>query len=857
MTKVLYIQSYKRLCLQIELNMSNEIIRPNIVDLSALNTQENNFSLAVFKQIIYRHWKPALAVGITAFTGLFLFTAFQTPEYRSETLILLENPQNKESASVAPNQAMQGQYYSMTDLSTEIYVLRSNSMVAKAIEKLKNSYPEISVGEVVENLSIFQAANNEVPTDVLVVSYTDTDPEKTKAVLEALGSTYIDYSLEKQRSQATNAIKFIDSQLPDAQAKLDEAAKEIRHFRQVHQLVDPEESAMTAGQARRDIELEIQQTQIAIDLNHKQRQELENQFKELGQDSETMLASSVLAEDSVYQNLASQLKELETEYNLGTVNFRDNYHVMGNLKEQRKKLKNLLQERAEQVLGKSISPEILERIVLTPTYTDVSSSVDTNTSGTSGTSSTANTSSTSAPANTSNSSTDGASTDGAAAEGESSKGSVRSNVSGRTNIRQFDSKLSSEGSTSSTLGALANRRLALENEAATLQSQLASLRREKARADEQFINIPALQQTFTELKRQVELKSKSYNYLLERRQELEISEAEETAPWRILNAPFLPSKPVAPNIQQGLIQALVAGGFLGIATAFILQQLDQSVKQVEEIKQITRLPLLGVIPKVAEPRIEANIQTTKRSYSYYSSFTEGLRSLAMNLRYSVADDGQVKTLAITSSTSAEGKSTISYNLGVVLSELGLRVLVVDADLRKPKLHKMARIKNEVGLSDAVTTEDPWTDYVQSSSVDNLDIVTAGATSPNPIALLNSQKMKQLLREWEETYDYVILDTPPIGVIADAKSLANEVDSIMFVCAIQRASRKSIGNALDVLRQSQCDIAGVVANMVDPEFDYYAYSYYDSYYNKSRRTQNDTNTNPEDSKKGLLQQFRRR
>ncbi len=799
--------------------MSNEIIRSDVVDLSALNTQETGFSLAEFKQIVYRRWKPALAVGITVFTGLFLATALKTPEYRSETLILLENPQNQKSASVAPNKTPASQYYSMTDLSTEIYVLRSNSMVAKAVQTLKDRYPSISVGEVVGRLSISQAINNRVPTDVLVVSYVDTAPEKAKAVLEALGETYISYSLDKQRLQATNAIEFIDNQLPDAQAKLDDAAKEIRHFRQVHQLVDPEVSAMTAGQIKEGIASKIQQTQIAIDLNQKQREELERQFKELGQDSETMLASSVLAEDGVYQDLASKLKDIETQYNLGTVDFRDNFHVMENLQDKRQELKKLHQESAEQILGKSISPEILERIILTPSYTDVGRVADSS----------------------------------GAASGAESTSTSASNQASNPNSK---TGLSSKGSVGSTLGFFASRRLELQNEAATLQSQLASLRREKAEADNDFINIPGLQQTFTELKRQVELKSKSYNYLLERRQELEISEAEETAPWRILNAPFLPGKPISPNIKQGLIQALMAGGFLGVATAFILQQLDQSVKQVEEIKQITRLPLLGVIPKVAEPRIESNIHTTRQSYSYYSSFTEGLRSLAMNLRYLVADEGQTKTLAITSSTSAEGKSTISYNLGIVLAELGLRVLIVDADLRKPKLHKLAQVKNEVGLSDAVSSQDPWIDYLQSSSVENLDLITAGATSPNPIALLNSAKMKQLIQEWEDSYDYVILDTPPIGVISDAKSLANEVDSMLFVCAVQRASRKSISNALDVLHNSQCNVAGVVANMVDPEFDYYAYSYYDSYYNQSHKRNSKSDTNAEDGKKGLLQQFRR-
>ncbi|MDJ0592110.1 MAG: polysaccharide biosynthesis tyrosine autokinase [Pleurocapsa sp. MO_226.B13] len=791
--------------------MSNELIRSQTIDLSTINTQESGFSIAEFKQIVYRRWKPAVAMGIAAFTGIFLFIALKTPEYRSETLILLENSQNKEAASVAPNTTTASRYYSVTDLSTEIFVLRSNSMVGKAIKNLKARYPDISVAEVVGNLSIYQAAVNKTPTDVLVVSYIDTDPEKAKAVLEALGDTYINYSLEKQRLQASNAIKFIDSQLPDAQEKLDEAAKEIRQFRQIHKLVDPETSAVAAGQYKQDIALQIQQTQIALDLNRKQQQELERLLKELGQDSETMLASSVLGEDGVYQDLAGKLKDIETQYNLGTVDYYDNFHVMSNLKEKRQELKQLLQERAEQVLGKSISPEVLERIIVTPSYTDAQPPGD-------------------APnPNTNN-------------QGDSS-----------------GTEVSSEGS---TLGTLATRKLGLETEAASLQSQLASLRQEKARADDNFISIPGLQQTFTELKRQLELKSEAYNYLLERRQELEISEAEETAPWRILNEPFLPSKPIAPNIQQGLIQALIAGGFIGVATAFILQQLDQSIKQVEEIKQITKLPLLGVIPKVAEPRIEANIHTTRRSYSYYSSFTEGLRSLAMNLRYLMADEGPIKTLAVTSSTSAEGKSTISYNLAIVLAELGLKVLVVDGDLRKPRLHKLGQVNNEAGLSEAITTENPWTDYLQTNSIDNLDILTAGATSPNPIALLNSEKMKRLIEQWEADYDYVIIDTPPIGVIADAKSLAQEVDSILFIAGIQRASRKSIDNALDILRQSQCHLAGVVANLVDPEFDYYAYSYYDSYYNQAHQEDNDSdddelNSSRRSRRRGILEQFRRR
>ena len=684
--------------------MSNEIIKSGTIDLSSLNAlsdRETGFSLADFKQVVYRRWKPALAVGIASFTGIFLLTALKTPEYRSESLILLESPQNQEATSVAPTAAVASQYYSLKDLSTEIFVLRSNSMVAKAVEKLKSRYRDLSVAEVVKNLSIHQAIVNKVPTDVLAVSYTDTDPEKAKVVLETLGDTYVDYSLQRQKQQAANAIKFIDSQLPDAQQELDEAAKEIRTFRQVNQLVDPESSAVEAEGVQQNITEQIEQTKIAIALNQEQRRELERQLSELGQDSDTMVASSVLSQDGVYQDLATQLKDVETQYNLGKVDFTDDYHVMTSLKQKRAELKKLLQERAEQVLGRSVSPQVLERIVLAPSYTD-------------------------APAGEGNAS---------ATESQGSNTATESRTESGT-------KVSSEGSTLEILGS---RQLELQNQAASLQSQLASLKQAKAEADNKFLDIPGLQQNFMELKRQLKLKSQAYDYLLERRQELAISEAEEIAPWRVLNEAFLPSKPVSPNIKQGLIQALFAGGFLGVAVAFILQQLDQTVKQVEEIKQITKLPLLGVIPRVSEPSLVANIHTTKQAYSYYSSYVESLRSLGMNLRYLTADDKQIKTIAVTSSTSAEGKSTISHNLGIVLAEFDLRVLIVDADLRKPKLHKLAQISNETGLSEIITKQQSWSDCIHS--VDNLDLITAGATSPNPIALLNSAKMKQLIHEW--------------------------------------------------------------------------------------------------------------
>jgi capsular exopolysaccharide synthesis family protein len=817
--------------------MNNAIVRAETVDLNALSINKSEFPLEEIKQIVYRRWKPALAMAIVASTGMFLFKALQTPQYMSETQILVENPKTEQSAPVSLGEERIDRYYSIKDLTTEILVLRSHEMTVKALKTIQDEYPELQAAGILSNLNIYQAVINQVPTDVLIISYVDTDPERAKAVLDALGSTYVEYSLEKQRLQAANGIKFIDTQLTDAQQELEDAAKAIRQFRQVNQMVDPDSSAIQVSEIKGSLEEQIQITTTEIQINKNQLQEINYQLAQLGQDSETMVASSVLGQDGVYQNLASQLKSVETEYNLGKVTFHDTYHVMKDLKERRAELKKLLQERAEQVLGKSISPSVLERILLSTPNTD-SSSVE----STADTTSTSDVNIDSVETNT--------------IEPSASALSFGEANNTNSNPQSSGTKVSSEGS---TLGNLANQKLQLEQKAAILDSKLQGLLRTQSQLVAKFEQIPGLQQTFAELQRKLELKSEAYNYLLKRKQQLEVTKAEETAPWRVLNTPFLPAKPISPDIPQAILLAIIAGGFCGITTAFLLHKMDRRIMQVEEVKEITRLPIVGIIPKVDEPKVNVDIHTTRRSYSYYSSFTEGLRSLAMNLRYLVTETGRIKTLAITSSTSAEGKTTISYNLAMVLAEFNLRVLIVDGDLRKPKLHKLTNLQSERGLSDAITTDHPWTDFIKTSNVENLDIITSGGTSPNPIALLNSDKMKQLIQQWQEVYDYVLIDTPPIGVITDAKTIANQVDTILFVTGIQRVSRKAMSNALDILYGSQCNIAGVVVNMVDPNFDYYAYSYYDSYYNQS--PQNDANTNDDNNSENkisnILQQFRRR
>ncbi len=726
--------------------MSDRLTRSDALSVPA---QETDLSLSEVRRTLRRQWKSALGVATAVFTGILLLTVMQTPKYRSETLILLSG---RKTAPVAPGPEARQFYqswYISKNFSTEIQILRSRALVARAVSQLQETYSNLSVSQVLRNLSISQIEN----ADVLIVSYTDVDPQRAKAVLEALGAIYVDYSLERQRSQATNAIAFIDEQLPEAQKELDEAALTIRRFRESYRIVDPNAYALQVNQFMQSLEWQAQEEEIALSRTQRQYEQLRQQLVEAGQNPETALADAILSEDKVYQTLAGQLSEIESQYALARTRFRDIHPLVEDLRLQREEMENLLQGRTQEILESAVWQVDLGQ----------------------------------APP-----------------------------VSG----------------VGATLQNLANQLLRVETELAAQQSRLEAIRRAEAQVAVNFQRIPQLQQAYAELQRQLQVKSQAVNYLLKRRQELEIAEAQEMAPWEVLESPYLPIAPFSPNVERNLLLGLVAGGLLGVGTAMLLQRIDQRVKQVEEVKQLTKLPLLGTIPKVEHPLVRAIADPEEHHNYQYSSFTEALRSLAMNLRYLVTETGRIKVLALTSAGSSEGKTTVTYNLAVVLAELGLRVLVVDGDMRKPRMHKLARQSNEAGLSTAIATDRAWSEIVQAGEVENLQIITSGPKPPNPVALLDSQKMKQLLNEWRQVYDYVLLDTPPIGVMADAQSLANQVDTAIFVAGMGRASRGAINYAMELLRGTRCNLAGFVANFVDKDHDHYYYSYYYSYYHQS-------------------------
>lgn len=385
---------------------------------------------------------------------------------------------------------------------------------------------------------------------------------------------------------------------------------------------------------------------------------------------------------------------------------------------------------------------------------------------------------------------------------------------------------------------LTNKLLEAQNNLVSQQAQLEGIRRAEAEVGSRFKQIPSLQQGYTELQRQFELNSENVNFLLKRLQELKVTAAQENNAWDILSPPYLPTSPVSPNVGRNLLLGAIAGILLGLALAALLESFDQRLEGVEEARDLTKLPLLGSIPKgkqragalsVYHPTGKSiSLMEDRAPQPYNVELKEALYSLAFNLGDKGADN-DVKTVLFTSAIPSEGKSTITYNLGVVLADLGLRVLLIDAELRKPTLHKFLQITNNVGLTTAITTGRPWQEVVQSSGLDNLDILPSGSLRQNPIALLNSARMRSILSECRQTYDYILIDTPPIVGLADARSLLSKVDISVLVAAVGQSKRSLVAHAAEILRTSGCDITGLVVNFV-PKTDRSSYhQYYASYY----------------------------
>ncbi|MBD2143246.1 polysaccharide biosynthesis tyrosine autokinase [Anabaena sp. FACHB-1250] len=379
--------------------------------------------------------------------------------------------------------------------------------------------------------------------------------------------------------------------------------------------------------------------------------------------------------------------------------------------------------------------------------------------------------------------------------------------------------------------------------------------------------LPVLSRQYTEILRNLQIANESLNRFLAAREQLQIEIAQTELPWELIQAAFQPQYPISPDITRNLTLGFVASSLLGIGAAFLREQTDNTYHGVENVQDKIGLPLLGSLPfnknlvrnpslnltnigKDQEPEVVvdpliagdeiSNTSARRRSRSSYyygqGSFWESLQVLYSNIQL-LNSDRPIKSLVVSSAVPGDGKSTVGFSLAKTAAIMGKKVLLVDCDLRKSKVHKLTQLNNIWGISSLISSDIDVNQVIQEMpGLNDLSVITAGPLPPDPARLLSSDKMGQMMDYFSENFDLVIYDSPPLSGLVDARLVAVHTDGVMLVVRIDKTDKSALKQLIDTLKASPINLLGVVVNGEKfRRFGYnYNYRYSSYYYTKSKR-----------------------
>jgi capsular exopolysaccharide synthesis family protein len=285
------------------------------------------------------------------------------------------------------------------------------------------------------------------------------------------------------------------------------------------------------------------------------------------------------------------------------------------------------------------------------------------------------------------------------------------------------------------------------------------------------------------------------------------------------------SFPFFPSTSTTLFYSLAIGGLAGLVLALLRDWTDQRLRSAEEIQQVLGLPVLGIVPHMTGAHTPAE-RGRHLHLEPMSDVAESYRTVRTAV-YFGQPEAVAKTLLITSPAPGDGKTTLASNLAIAMAQAGNRILLLDADFRKPTQHKIFELTKRTGLSNVLAGEAKLDEVIQSTTISGLDILPCGPIPANPSEILNSQTFADLLEQLKARYDHVLLDSPPVMPVTDARILAASCDATLLSLRAEKTTRKGALYARDTLRSVGSQILGVVVNDVPRRKGIYGYYYSDT------------------------------
>jgi len=361
------------------------------------------------------------------------------------------------------------------------------------------------------------------------------------------------------------------------------------------------------------------------------------------------------------------------------------------------------------------------------------------------------------------------------------------------------------------------------------RTQEGLLRERMQGARQEMLDIQGKGIRYSILKREVDTNRQLYDGLLQRLKEISVAGGVGFNNISVVDRAQVPMLPYKPDLRRNLGLGLTIGLIVGLLVAWLLERLDDTIRFADDVEQQTGAAVLGVVPKLksVEPA-RAGCAGLGPHEDPTSAFSEAYRSVRTALQFSTSS-GAPRRMVVTSSSKGEGKSTSALALAINFAQMGKPVLIMDADLRNPVLHKELQIENGRGLSNYLSSNVSVLELVHKTNIPNLFVMTSGPLPPNPVELLSSMKLLTLLSQCEEHFAHVIVDGPPILGIADAIVLCNQVDNSVFVVESGRTRKGHAKAALRRLQQAGIHPLGVILTKLDAYHDAYGYhAYYYQY-----------------------------
>lgn len=654
------------------------------------------------------------------------------------------------------------------DSATQLNLMQGSQLLQKAIDLLRPDYPDLTIKELRKSLSVFQVEGSEddSKTKIFEANYTANDPVKTQKILQAVQRVYLDYNREQQRLRLAKGLAFIDEQLPKARLSVTQSEAALERFRKTQNLIEPDAQTTALTNALNAIQDERRKNQA-------QYRELQANYNTLQQQvarsPKDALVSSRLSQSTRYQSLLNEIQKTDLALAEQRKRFTDGNPTIQKLLFQRQQQLGLLEEEGQRTVG------------------DDSSQL----------------------------------------KGES---------------------LLSEGQLGETDVSLTNKLLELQASIRGLMAREQTLAEKEQQLRVELERFPSVLADYNRLQPEIKLKRETLDQLEKARQELSLEIARGGFDWQVVEQPLLGEK-TGPKKAQIILLGAVAGVMLGGIAAFIRETMDDAVRSSDELKQQVALPVLGMTPelpkaKKSEPRMllpfgksqalapVGNQPIIKLPFGkpkvlapwtvevlHWSPSWQSLDLIYKNIQL-LSSVSTLRSLMVTSAVAGEGKSTLALGLAISAARLHQRVLLIDADLRNPTLHEKLNLPNDYGLSTLLSSDAPLpiqTSHHASSAY--IDVITSGPISADPANLLSSPRMGELMAAFEQTYDLVLVDAPPVLGLVDSILTASYCRGVVLVARMGQITRTELTQATAML--SKLNLIGVVANGDNSSYNSYA------------------------------------